>query len=62
MQFQILAHRRMELGLGHAIILFTKWIPFFFIFFGGISYHLSTALLAHLFGYNSTFGHPVPSK
>jgi hypothetical protein len=52
----------MEMGLGQAIIQFAKWIPFFFIFFGGISYHLSTALLAHLFGYDSTLGNRVSSK
>jgi len=32
------------------------WIPFFFFFFGGISIHLSEALLAHLFSYNITWG------
>ena len=28
------------------------WVPFFFFFFGGLSVHLSQALLAHLFSYN----------
>ncbi|PBK87934.1 hypothetical protein ARMGADRAFT_1034243 [Armillaria gallica] len=32
------------------------WIPFFFFFFGGLSIHLSVALLAHLFSYNITWG------
>ncbi|KAI9457224.1 glycosyl transferase family group 2-domain-containing protein [Lactarius psammicola] len=32
------------------------WIPFFFFFFGGLSIHLSQALLAHLFSYNITWG------
>ncbi|KAJ7058515.1 glycosyl transferase family group 2-domain-containing protein [Mycena amicta] len=32
------------------------WVPFFFFFFGGLSIHLSTALLAHLFSYNMTWG------
>ncbi|KAH9946762.1 hypothetical protein B0H21DRAFT_693218, partial [Amylocystis lapponica] len=31
------------------------WIPFFF-FFGGLSIHLSDAVLAHLFSYNITWG------
>ncbi|KAJ7479671.1 glycosyl transferase family group 2-domain-containing protein [Mycena latifolia] len=32
------------------------WVPFFFFFFGGLSIHLSTALLAHMFSYNITWG------
>jgi hypothetical protein len=32
------------------------WIPFFFFFFGGLSIHLSQALLSHLFSYNITWG------
>ncbi|CCA68526.1 hypothetical protein PIIN_02390 [Serendipita indica DSM 11827] len=32
-----------------------KWIPFFFFFFGGLSLHLSGAVLAHLFSYNMTW-------
>ncbi|KAF8577758.1 hypothetical protein K439DRAFT_1639454 [Ramaria rubella] len=32
-----------------------KWIPFFFFFFGGLSLHLSGAILAHLFSYNMTW-------
>ncbi|KAF8177241.1 glycosyl transferase family group 2-domain-containing protein [Pholiota molesta] len=33
-----------------------RWIPFFLFFFGGMSIHLSTALLAHLFSYDMTWG------
>ncbi|TFK84669.1 hypothetical protein K466DRAFT_601808 [Polyporus arcularius HHB13444] len=32
------------------------WIPFFFFFFGGLSIHLSQALLAHMFSYDITWG------
>ncbi|KAL6303531.1 glycosyl transferase family group 2-domain-containing protein [Sparassis latifolia] len=32
------------------------WVPFFFFFFGGLSIHLSQALLAHLFSYNIQWG------
>ncbi|KAL6298009.1 hypothetical protein BKA93DRAFT_706796, partial [Sparassis latifolia] len=32
------------------------WVPFFFFFFGGLSLHLSIAVLAHLFSYNITWG------
>ncbi|KAJ3511596.1 hypothetical protein NLJ89_g4008 [Agrocybe chaxingu] len=33
-----------------------RWVPFFLFFFGGLSIHLSTALLAHLFSYDMTWG------
>ncbi|KAI8800138.1 glycosyl transferase family group 2-domain-containing protein [Cladochytrium replicatum] len=33
-----------------------KWIPFFAIFFSGLSFHVSLALLAHMVGYNMTWG------
>ncbi|KAF8525029.1 glycosyl transferase family group 2-domain-containing protein [Hysterangium stoloniferum] len=32
-----------------------KWIPYFFFFFGGLSLHLSGAILAHMFSYNMTW-------
>ncbi|KIJ67351.1 hypothetical protein HYDPIDRAFT_108072 [Hydnomerulius pinastri MD-312] len=51
----------LEYRLGHrsmigAIIETVTWVPFFFFFFGGLSIHLSTALLAHMFSYNITWG------
>ncbi|KAF8547857.1 hypothetical protein OG21DRAFT_1424121 [Imleria badia] len=51
----------LEYRLGHRSLLSSltenlKWVPFFFFFFGGLSIHLSTALLAHLFSYNITWG------
>ncbi|RDB23122.1 Glucans biosynthesis glucosyltransferase H [Hypsizygus marmoreus] len=51
----------LEYRLGHrnffgALIENLRWIPFFLFFFGGLSIHLSTALLAHLFSYNMTWG------
>ncbi|KAF9053307.1 glycosyl transferase family group 2-domain-containing protein [Panaeolus papilionaceus] len=33
-----------------------RWIPFFLFFFGGLSIHLSTAILAHMFSYDMTWG------
>jgi len=51
----------LEYRLGHRSLLdaffenFT-WVPFFFIFFGGLSIHISQAILAHLFSYNITWG------
>ncbi|KAJ6615839.1 glycosyl transferase family group 2-domain-containing protein [Mycena sp. CBHHK59/15] len=47
----------LEYRLGHrnffsALIENLRWVPFFLFFFGGLSIHLSTAILAHLFSYN----------
>ncbi|KAK1926386.1 glycosyl transferase family group 2-domain-containing protein [Papiliotrema laurentii] len=39
-------------SLGNALINNFKWVVFFFFFFCGLSWHLTTALLAHLTGYN----------
>ena len=33
-----------------------KWTPLFAIFFGGVSIHISQALLAHMFEINMTWG------
>ncbi|CDR99634.1 hypothetical protein [Sporisorium scitamineum] len=32
------------------------WIPYLLIFFGGLSFHVLTALLSHPFGINMTWG------
>ncbi|TDL22483.1 hypothetical protein BD410DRAFT_769953 [Rickenella mellea] len=47
-----------RLGQGRLFKSFMKnitWLPFFFLFFGGLSIHLSLAILAHLFSYNMTW-------
>jgi cellulose synthase/poly-beta-1,6-N-acetylglucosamine synthase-like glycosyltransferase len=56
-----LGYTMLEYRLGHrslfdSIIETCTWIPFFFFFFGGLSIHLSVALLAHMFSYNITWG------
>ncbi|TEB39489.1 hypothetical protein FA13DRAFT_1750926 [Coprinellus micaceus] len=56
-----LGYTLLEYRLGHrnffdAMIENLRWIPFFTFFFGGLSIHLSTALLAHLFSYDMTWG------
>ncbi|KAL0066289.1 hypothetical protein AAF712_006720 [Marasmius tenuissimus] len=47
----------LEYRLGHRNIMSSfienmTWVPFFFFFFGGLSVHLTAALLAHMFSYN----------
>ncbi|TFY75645.1 hypothetical protein EWM64_g8367 [Hericium alpestre] len=51
----------LEYRLGHRSIFDSMlenltWIPFFFFFFGGLSIHLSQAILAHVFSYDITWG------
>ncbi|QKX64636.1 uncharacterized protein TRUGW13939_11811 [Talaromyces rugulosus] len=42
-------HRLGDKNLFWALLESFRWMPFFFVFFGGISWHISYALLAHLF-------------
>jgi len=43
-------------GILAALVENSTWVPFFFFFFGGLSIHLTTALLAHMFSYNMQWG------
>ncbi|KAL9715509.1 hypothetical protein Ac2012v2_002170 [Leucoagaricus gongylophorus] len=56
-----LGYTLLEYRIGHrsffgALVENLRWIPFFVFFFGGLSIHLSTALLAHMFSYDMTWG------
>jgi len=57
--FTLLEYRLGQRKLFSALVENLRWIPFFLFFFGGLSIHLSTALLAHLFSYNMTWGSTV---
>ncbi|KAH7869394.1 glycosyl transferase family group 2-domain-containing protein [Lentinula edodes] len=51
----------LEYRLGHRSIWSSavenlRWVPFLLFFFGGLSTHLSTAMLVHLFSYDMTWG------
>lgn len=54
--FTLLEYRLGQRNIFSSFIENITWIPFFFFFFGGLSIHLTTALLAHLFSYNITWG------
>ncbi|KAI0327882.1 hypothetical protein GY45DRAFT_1372836 [Cubamyces sp. BRFM 1775] len=54
--FTLLEYRLGQRNLLESLIENVTWVPFFFFFFGGLSIHLSQALLAHLFSYNITWG------
>ncbi|CDO70156.1 hypothetical protein BN946_scf185009.g7 [Trametes cinnabarina] len=54
--FTLLEYRLGQRRILDALVENVTWIPFFFFFFGGMSIHVSQALLAHLFSYNITWG------
>ena len=52
----ILRYRTGEQGLVSSLWQNAKWILLLYIFFGGISMHVSEAILSHLFSVNMTWG------
>ncbi|KAI0089907.1 glycosyl transferase family group 2-domain-containing protein [Irpex rosettiformis] len=54
--FTLLEYRLGQRSIIESLIENLTWVPFFFFFFGGLSIHLSQALLAHMFSYNITWG------
>ncbi|KAI0246002.1 glycosyl transferase family group 2-domain-containing protein [Lactifluus subvellereus] len=54
--YTLLEYRLGQRSIAASFLENITWIPFFFFFFGGLSIHLSQALLAHLFSYNITWG------
>ncbi|KAJ6479644.1 glycosyl transferase family group 2-domain-containing protein [Mycena sanguinolenta] len=53
--YTIMEYRLGGRGIFKASLENFAWVPFFFFFFGGLSIHLTTALLAHMFSYNMTW-------
>ncbi|KAN0111211.1 Glycosyl transferase family group 2 domain containing protein [Russula decolorans] len=54
--YTLLEYRLGQRSIVSSFLENITWVPFFFFFFGGLSIHLSQALLAHLFSYNITWG------
>ncbi|KAL5498540.1 hypothetical protein ACEPAH_1894 [Sanghuangporus vaninii] len=54
--YTLLEYRLGTRNLLDAAVENLTWVPFFFVFFGGLSIHLTQALLAHLFSYDITWG------
>lgn len=52
-------YRAKNSGLLRALFEHFIWVPFMVVFFGGMSSHVLTALLAHPVGYNMTWGSTV---
>ncbi|KAH9927699.1 glycosyl transferase family group 2-domain-containing protein [Fomitopsis serialis] len=54
--FTLLEYRLGQRSLFDSLIENLTWVPFFFFFFGGLSIHLSQAILAHMFSYDISWG------
>ncbi|KAF8962847.1 glycosyl transferase family group 2-domain-containing protein [Flammula alnicola] len=54
--YTLLEYRLGKRDIFSAVFENFSYIPFFWFFFSGLSIHLSTALLAHMFSYNITWG------
>ncbi|KAJ7641180.1 glycosyl transferase family group 2-domain-containing protein [Roridomyces roridus] len=54
--FTLMEYRLGTRSIFSAAVENLMWVPFFFFFFGGLSIHLSTALLSHLFSYDIQWG------
>lgn len=52
----VLRYRIEEKSLGRALWENFKWIPLMSVFLGGVSLHVSQALLSHMFGIDMTWG------
>ncbi|KAJ7470983.1 glycosyl transferase family group 2-domain-containing protein [Mycena latifolia] len=57
--FTLLEYRIGRRTLFGALYENLRWVPFFSFFFGGLAIHLSTAILAHMFSYDMTWGSTV---
>ncbi|KAJ6260902.1 hypothetical protein Dda_3563 [Drechslerella dactyloides] len=52
----VLRYRLCEKSLMGALMENFKWMPMFVVFFSGLSFHVNTAILAHLFSIDMTWG------
>ncbi|PVH99985.1 hypothetical protein DM02DRAFT_709863 [Periconia macrospinosa] len=58
----LLRYRLGEMGLMKSLMENFKWLPFFIIFFGGLSFHISLAILAHMFSIDMNWGATAKEK
>ncbi|KAI8838090.1 glycosyl transferase family group 2-domain-containing protein [Chytridium lagenaria] len=54
--FAIFRYRLKDKSIFGALWENICWMPFFAVFFSGLSFHVSLALVSHLIGYNMTWG------
>ncbi|RYN80176.1 hypothetical protein AA0117_g3140 [Alternaria alternata] len=60
--FAIMRYRIGEASLLGAFFENLKWMPFFMIFFGGISFHVLLAICSHMFSINMSWGATAKEK
>ncbi|KAH7390820.1 glycosyl transferase family group 2-domain-containing protein, partial [Phaeosphaeria sp. MPI-PUGE-AT-0046c] len=60
--FAVLRYRTGEASFLGALFENIKWMPFFMIFFGGVSFHILLAICAHMFSINMTWGATAKEK
>ncbi|KAJ3128524.1 hypothetical protein HK098_004154 [Nowakowskiella sp. JEL0407] len=53
--YTVYNYRLKKMSLAGGFLRNVMWIPFFSVFFSGLSFHVSMALIAHLVGYNMTW-------
>lgn len=58
----VVRYRLGEKSLLGALVENFKWMPLFVIFFGGLSFHLSCAILAHMLSIKMTWGATAKEK
>jgi hypothetical protein len=58
----VVRYRLGEKSLLGSLIENFKWMPMFAIFFGGLSFHVNLAILAHMFGINMQWGATAKEK
>ncbi|EOA91478.1 hypothetical protein ACJQWK_03494 [Exserohilum turcicum] len=58
----IMRYRLGEASLIGAMVENIKWMPFFMVFFGGISFHILLALCSHMFSINMSWGATAKEK
>jgi hypothetical protein len=60
--FAIMRFRLGEASLLGAFFENLKWMPFFMIFFGGVSFHILLAILSHMFSIDMSWGATAKEK
>lgn len=60
--FAVMRYRIGEASLISAFFENIKWMPFFMIFFGGVSFHILLAICAHMFSINMSWGATAKEK
>ncbi|CAI6331822.1 unnamed protein product [Periconia digitata] len=58
----LLRYRLGEMPLIKSVLENFKWLPFFIIFFGGLSFHISLAILSHMFSIDMNWGATAKEK